>query len=251
MGKLKVAILEDNKELLKDLKMNLEDTGFVEVLAYSTNSEDFLQKVAISKPEAVLLDIDLLGDSMTGLDVAYKLNLPVLFVSAKTKDFFLNIEELNLNTSLPVEHLTKPISIERLNKILPKFIQEISNHNKSQFAYLDFGGNIQNKIAIDTIVYLCTDKANGAASNNKMIFFTNRKPEILVDFSYTKMEEKGLSKNTFIEIHRSYRVNAEKIHYNNVTHEVEVEVYKANGKTELVKLPVAENFRKVVKKIKK
>ena len=45
MAKLKVAILEDNAHLLKELKTNLEDTGLVEVIAYARDSEDFLDKI--------------------------------------------------------------------------------------------------------------------------------------------------------------------------------------------------------------
>lgn len=41
MAKLKVAILEDNAHLLKELKTSLEDTGLVEVIAYARDSEDF------------------------------------------------------------------------------------------------------------------------------------------------------------------------------------------------------------------
>lgn len=251
MGKLKVAILEDNKALLKDLKMDLEETNLVEVVVYASNSDDFLKKVSETRTEAIIVDIDLVGDSMTGIDIAHKLNLPVLFVSGKTKDFYQNIEELNMNTAIPVEHLTKPISLDKLKKILPKFISEINSLDKNQFAYLDFGGSRRNKIAIDTIVYLCADKANGSESNNKRIFFTNRSPEILIDFSFTKMEDKGLSKNIFIQIHRSFRVNAMKINCYSNNHEVEVEVYESPGKTETVKLAVAENFRKDVSKLKK
>jgi len=252
MMKLQVAILEDSKALLKELKENVEATGLVEVVAWATNSEEFLEKVNNTKPEALLLDIDLGGDSMNGLDIANSLQLPVLFVSGKTREFYQNIEELNINSEITIEHISKPITLDKLKKILPKFINEIRSMNQAQFVYLDFGDTRRNKIAIDSIVCLYTDKDNGADSNNKLIHFTDKKHEILVDFSFSKMETYGFSKNQFITIHKSFRVNADKIlRYHTATHEVEVAVFKSTGKTDTKRLPVSENFRNDVSKFKR
>ena len=252
MTKLKVAILEDNKLLLKDLKENLEATELVDVVAWASTSEEFMEKVKTNSPEAILLDIDLGGDSLNGLDIANKLKLPVLFVSGKTKDFYQGIEDLNINSEISVEHISKPITLEKLKKILPKFINEIRALSKTKFVFLDFGSTKRNKISIDTIVCLCTDKDNGAESGNKQIFFTNRPFEILIDFSYSKMEEKGFSKNQFITIHKSYRVNVDKIlNYDTKTHEVRFQVQSPSGKTDIKTLPVSENYRKDLTKFKK
>ena len=93
--KLKVAILEDNPSLLKDHKQNLEATELVEVVAFATNSTDFLNNEKTSKADALLLDIDLGGgSSMNGLEVAYKLKLPVLFVSGHNAANLKEIEKL-------------------------------------------------------------------------------------------------------------------------------------------------------------
>lgn len=250
MSKLKVAILEDNPHLLKDLKESLEETTLVEVVAYATTSNEFLDKVAVAKPEALLLDIDLGGDSMNGLDIATKLKLPVLFVSGKTIEFNHGIEELNMNSSIPVQHISKPITSEKLKKILPKFINEINTINKAKYVYLDFGDSKRNKIPVDTIVFIETDTGNSGASNNKRIYFTNREPETLFNFSLTKMEDKGFDKTQFIKIRSSYRVNADKILRYNSNHEIEVEVFKTR-KLEVKKLPVSEDFRKDVSRFKK
>ena len=252
MIKLRVAILEDSKALLKELKENVEATGLAEVVAWATTSEEFLEKASDVKPEALLLDIDLGGDSMNGLDIANSLKLPVLFVSGKTRDFYQNIEELNLNSDITIEHISKPITPEKLKKILPKFINEIRAMNKAQYVYLDFGDTRRNKISIDSIVCLYTDKDNGADSNNKLIYFTDRKHEVLVDFSFSKMELHGFSKNQFITIHKSFRVNADKIlRYHTATHEVEVAVFKSPGKSDSKLLRVSENYRNDVSKFKR
>jgi DNA-binding LytR/AlgR family response regulator len=248
MSLLKVAILEDNKMLLKELKENLEESQLVEVLVFATNSEEFLEKVAKSKIEALILDIDLIGDSMNGIDIASKLQLPVLFVSGKTKDFFLNIEDLNLNSdSIIVEHVSKPITTEKLNKILPKFINRIHSNNKAQFTYLDFGERRKNKIALSSIVFLESDKKYGAESNNKRIYFKDKPTESLIDFSFVKMKDIGFAKTQFIQSHRSYRVNKDYIEsYNSLKHEIFVTALNEAGKKELFKIPVSANYRKAI-----
>jgi DNA-binding LytR/AlgR family response regulator len=252
MGKLKVAILEDNQRLLKSLEEDLIETQLVEVIVSSTNSNEFLDKVQSNQPEALILDIDLAGDSMTGLDVARLLKLPVLFVSGKTPEFNSGIEELNLNSVLPVEHITKPITVDKLKKMLSKLISEINSANRAKFIRLDFQGSKQNKIAVDTIVFLETDTGKGGASNNKLIYFTDRPPETLCNFSLSRIEDKGFDKTQFIQIRSSHRVNADKIiRYLDRSHEIEVAVYKTTGQTEIMMLPVSENFRKVVRQFKR
>jgi len=246
MSKLKIAILEDNKLLLKDLKQNLTDSGLVEVVAWAVDTEEFLNKVKKSSPEALLLDIDIGGDSLTGLDIAHILQLPVLFVSGKTKDFYAGIEELNLNSEKIVDHISKPITLEKLNKILPKFIRQIRSTQKHQYAYLDFRDSKRNKIALSDIVFLESDKRFGAETNNKRVYFTNRPPETLVDFSFVKMEDKGLSKNQFITIHKSFRVNASHILRYDKDHHVVVSATDSQGKNNEFRLPVSENYRKNV-----
>lgn len=246
MSKLKVAVLEDNKQLLKDLKQNLEDTELVEVVAWATSSEEFFKKISENKVDALLLDIDLGGDSMNGLDVAEKLKLPVLFVSGKTRDFYQGIEDLNINSEISVEHITKPITLEKLKKILPKFIQEISALKKREFIPLSFLNSGKRNVELDTIVFLTSE---GEDSNNKEIYFTNCPPEILIDFSFKNMAEKGFDENLFLTTHRAYRVNAEKITAYRPNHRVEVTVMNKSGKPEKKLIPVSENYQPKVKRL--
>lgn len=249
MSKIKAAILEDNKELLKDLKINLEQTDLVDVIIYSTSSADFLEKINKTPPEILLLDIDLGGDSMSGIDIANKVNLPVLFVSGKTVTFFPIIEELNLNKEIPIDHITKPITLDKLNKILPKLIREIDNFNKSKYIYLDFLKSKKNKLETDSIVCIETETGNSGKSGNKKIFFNNRKPETLIDIDFSDLAKLGICKPKFIETHRSFRVNGNKIlGYNHEDHKIELEIINNEGVKAKKTIPVSENFRKEVKK---
>lgn len=243
MAAMRVAILEDNKQLLKDLKDKLEATRLVDVVAYADSSEVFLQRVQEARPDALILDIDLGGDSMTGLDVAQHLRLPALLVSGKTAEYIRSIEHLAVDSDLLIEHLTKPVSQDTLQKMLPKFIKRIEQHRRQQYVSLRLG-EMRSQVPVDSIVCICTDKAQGAISNNKQIFFTDRKPAMLIDFSFTAMPGSGLDSKVFVQCHRSCRVHADKITaYDTRTHELIVYVQNASGNTEEKRLPVSENYR--------
>ncbi|MDD2564571.1 MAG: response regulator [Salinivirgaceae bacterium] len=249
MTKLKAAILEDNKTLLKDLKQNLEATNLVEVIAWATNSEEFIEKAEKNQPEALILDIDLQGDSMTGIDIANRFKLPTLFVSGKNKEYLEGIESLTMNSEYPVLHISKPITKDKLDRILPKLIQETQLLLSTKFTRLDFSESKRNKVNINTIVFLCTDKNHGSKSNNKVIYFNDRKPEILINFSFSKMNNFGLSERQFITISGSHRVNVEHIIEYTPDHKVIVQITDKENTTKKVMLPVSENYRKKVRQI--
>jgi len=251
MGKLKVAILEDNQELLKDLKKDIEDTQLAEVVFWATNSKDFLDKSKLNNVEALILDIELCGDSMSGIDVANKLKLPVLFISGKSKDFIDRIEDLNVNHDFPVESVMKPVSPEKLTKILTKFKSRINLIEKSIFLILDFKGSKRNKIDVSSIVFLESELGSSGESNNKKIYFTDRKPEILIDFSFSKMSEKDFDDGVFRTTHKSFRVNKNKIKCYNADHTLDMEVvFDSNGGTITKQIPVSENYRPEFRKFK-
>jgi len=247
MDKLKVALLEDNKDQLKNRKLNLEENGLAKVVVWSTNSSEFIEKVNSEKPDALLLDIDLGNDSMTGLDVAYKLKLPVLFVSGHNADKLKDIESLQREFDLPVAHITKPIIDKDFIKTATSFLKEVSDRLKASFVILDLKGNGKKKIPVANIVYLETETGGSGASNNKRIYFTDQKPETLIDFSFSKMESFGFDCKVFVQTHKSYRVNAEKIIIYNNNHTVDVEVMNQNGKNEIKQIPVSDNYQKPIK----
>lgn len=248
MNKLKVAILEDNKEQLKDRKMNLEENGLAKVVVWASNSSEFLEKVNQEKPDALLLDIDLgNNDSMSGLDVAYKLKLPVMFVSAHNAKNLKDIEILQREFDFPVEHITKPFIEKDFIKTATRFLKEVKEQLNDAFVYLDFKDMRKVKIAIDTIVYLESETGDSGASNNKRIYFIDRKPETLYDFSFSKMGELGFDTTLFVKTHKSFRINIRKhICYNN-NHTISVQVMNDSGICEFKQIPVSENYQKTIK----
>lgn len=248
MNKLKAAVLEDSKVLLKDLIYELVRIDLLQVVTYATGSEEFLKKVAAQPPDVLLLDIDLNGDAMNGLDIAAKLRLPVLFITGKMRDNIEGYSVINAELKeVPVEFITKPVTADKLNAILPKFIVQVRAMSKPKEVMLNLKDEGRKPIKLDSIVCLCSEKDSGAASGNKEIHFIDRKPAILVDFSFSTMEEKGLPREQFLTIHKSYRVNATHInglHGDTIT----VRVTNEHGKPEEKSLPISENYLPGIRK---
>jgi CheY-like chemotaxis protein len=248
MKKLKVAVLEDSKELLNYLVEMVKETRLVDVVVAETDHKVFLEKTASALPDALLLDIDLAGQGISGLDIARIKKLPVLFVSGKTPEFTSQIEDINMELSVPVSHISKPITELKLSRILPKFIQDIEVRERSQFVTLDLGERKNVKIPINDIVYIETSEGQSGRSNNKTIFFTNRPPETLYNFSFSKMHERGFPSEKFVKIRISHVINIDKMEcYNNSTHKVEIYAMTENKGVERVALPVSEDYRKYVR----
>lgn len=243
----KLAILEDNRELLEDRKRNLESIENVRVVSASDKSTDFLNQIRESKPEAILVDIDLREDSMTGMDIAYKLNLPVLFVSSDNAHHIKDIENLKLENDLIVDHITKPFTDSTFIKTVQRFIKDIYIHNASEYKFQE--NQTRQGFFYDSIVFLSADKMHGSESNNKMIYFNNQLPKKLVDFSFKKMEDNGFHTHHFLTVHRSFRVNKRHVkHYNRERNVILVDAVSSTGKLEEKEIPVSENYRVEVRK---
>jgi len=252
MHTVKAALLDDNKEQLFKNQHLLEQSGWATIVTACTSSEEFLKEIKKAQPDVLFLDLNL-GDSyMTGMEVAFELKLPVLFVSSNTAQYIKEIEKLKRDYNLCVDHITKPFTEQEFLKTTERFLKEVSFFAKEEHVSLDFGASKRNKINVNSIVYLEADKAHGSQSNNKTIYFQNRKVEKLIDFSFTRMEEKGLLKSQFITIHKSIRVNKNHIKFFDKKEEaIEVDVFLSTGKIASIRLPVSENYFADVKQFKK
>ncbi len=200
------------------------------------------------RPEALLLDIDLRGESVTGLDIAGRYKLPVLFISGKTREFNTELEDLDTNFDFTVMRLRKPVAQDALVKTLKKFIREIRSVEKASIVYLDLLNNGREAIKLDSIVFITS---KGEISNNKVVYFTDRNPEILIDFTAERMDEFGLDSQQFIEIHRSYWVNRNKIEALLPDYTIRVTAQNRQGKTEKFLLKVSENRQPLIRKLLK
>lgn len=248
----KIALLDDDVKHQKKHLEYLKKIKNVEIIIVSNNSNEFFESVKTSSPDILITDLDLGADVMSGLEVAQEIKLPVFFTSdiSNVVKYIREVEDLKREIDAGVDHITKPYKEDEFVKSFSRFLKEVEYFSKKQYIYLDFSKTKNNKIFIDDIVYLYADKNEGSKSNNKIIHFINRKKENLIDFSFSKMEDRKLMKTQFITIHRAFRVNKNHIKcYHKDKSEIEVEVYDENNKTKCHKLKVSENYQKVIKQM--
>ncbi|GAA4764571.1 MULTISPECIES: LytR/AlgR family response regulator transcription factor [Flavobacterium] len=249
----KIALLDDNPEQLQSNCNYLKSVDSTIVVIACTSAKTFMEEVKLSKPDVLVLDLNL-GDSyMTGMEVAYELKLPVLFASSNVPQYIKEIETLKREYGVCVEHITKPFTEDAFIKTMHRFLKEIQFFGAIDYVHLHLGKKGRTKIATNSIVFLSSDKENGSESNNKMVHFTHQKPEKLIDFSFTRMEEIGLQKSQFVTIHKSYRVNKHHIKsFDKKRETLAVEIFDGVQNSTVVKhLPVSENYISALKKILK
>lgn len=207
MKQLNIAILEDSPILLKDLIGYIEDLKLANIKVKAQNTTDFLEKLnEASTIDAVVLDIDIHGDSMNGIDVANHLKLPTLFISGKTKNYLNEIEDLRLFHDQPVEFLTKPIRDDKLKLVFEKFVEQIKSHEKSNFFEVKLHNGVTEKIKQCDIVYITS--VPNSKKNSKNIFTKNQETPFEVSkINMDEFFERGLSKEKFTKTHQSFIIN--------------------------------------------
>ncbi len=114
--KKKIVIVEDEVLLAIWLKMQIEDEGY-EVYGTFTTGEEAIEFVDNTKPNAILMDINLVG-KLDGIETAEvineKSNIPIIYMTGYEES---KIYERARKTN-PVAYLTKPVEIWDLLPIL-------------------------------------------------------------------------------------------------------------------------------------
>lgn len=248
MRKWKFAILEDDKAILKDIVEKLRKISSIEVVCWARTSDDFIEKVRENPPDVLILDIELRGDSKTGLDVAALLKKPVLFISGNTRDNITGLEELNYSfANMPVEHLSKPVTDEKLLRAVHKFIALMKGPQK-ETVRLSFIGEGSREVDVNSVAVITTDKNHGAESGNKIMYFNNRKPGVIANISFKQLAAKGFQPPIFIQTERSVLANKNVIAYSGKGNIFSVWHQDGGGKSQEFKYAVSDNYRSILKK---
>ncbi len=114
MEKKRILAIDDEKDFLKIMKMNLEETGWYEVMAES-NPEGVLLCLDIFIPDIILLDMSM--PSMSGIEVCDRLNsfydkkrIPVIALSALDSDK----DKFKAYMVGVVDYIVKPVDKQEL-----------------------------------------------------------------------------------------------------------------------------------------
>jgi len=123
MKKKKVMVVDDEKDFLKIIKLNLEQTDDYEVLTL-INAREILSRVHEFRPDIILIDI--LMPKVGGIEACQMLNddevgktIPIIVLSALDKE----IDKLKAYKSGVVDYLIKPVDINELTKRIEKALR--------------------------------------------------------------------------------------------------------------------------------
>ncbi|MCP4754591.1 MAG: PAS domain-containing protein, partial [Proteobacteria bacterium] len=112
MAKAGIMIVEDELIVCEDLKTHLQTMGY-DVVATADSAEEAIVKAEKSKPDIVLMDIQLSG-SMDGIEAAdiirSRWNIPIVFLTAYDNDDNLK----RARHTLPFGYLLKPVQEREL-----------------------------------------------------------------------------------------------------------------------------------------
>lgn len=130
MKPTQVMIVEDEALVGIDIKDNLTNYGY-QVVGISNSGESALENAVKTKPEVILMDIQLKGD-MNGIDTAKQikqfLDVPIIYLTAYADDKTLTKA---LETS-PFGYLLKPFVPKELHTTIQTALQK---KNKEQIEY--------------------------------------------------------------------------------------------------------------------
>jgi DNA-binding response OmpR family regulator len=127
---ISLVLVEDNPITAMSLSLFLKDSSF-EVLAELSKGEDVAGKVRELKPDIVIMDIMLKGET-NGLQAAEEIrkenNVPVIFVSALSDTQTTN----QINAIANCEAIVKPFDYEYLETRIRALIKRQTSANGEQ-----------------------------------------------------------------------------------------------------------------------
>lgn len=219
-------IIEDQPPAQRILKKYIEDIGSLELKAIFNNALDAIPYLQDNSIDLVFLDIHL--PKISGIDFLKTLNnSPQIILTTAFSDYALESYEFNV-----VDYLLKPFSFQRFIQAITKaaaFTNEtITAKNLQEEHFYIKSGHDLIKVMQKDIIYIHSD------ADYTEIITANKK---LLSTDTLKIWLQKLD-SSFIQIHKSYIVNTDKIEKVS-SHQIVLE----NTET----LPVGRVYRAVLK----
>ncbi|MBQ4821217.1 response regulator transcription factor [Aquimarina sp. MMG016] len=204
---MSVYIVEDNLEDLKKLQVTIEELGH-KCIGSSDDSFEAQEQIGMLKPDVVLMEVDLNG-KQSGITLARRIKslykVPILFISSNTNsDIVSKAADIN-----PIGYLTKPINKNDLKAAMilaQNHVPKQMGKKKELSNIFIKSGNKLIKVVIDSILFAYTD------SKNYCSIITSDKKKLSVRHSVMGLH-KQLDNTTFIQTHRSYIINWQKVDF--------------------------------------
>lgn len=215
MSKLRVAVLEDDADILDRTVRYLKALDTVQVVTAQEDATKFKERVRATAPDALLLDIEIHGDKQAGLDIAREFVLPVLFISGRIADDLLAIEKVQrLREQVPVEHLSKGFEEMEFQQTMNRFIRLIDATSEPTVISLRLPNKERLQVRLEEVVSIEVplDKRQ-SEGNDRVVYFTKRLPVVVPNLSMTEaaLEDNGFPKGSMLRLSKFSCVNPQRV----------------------------------------
>ena len=206
----KILIVEDESLVALDMVDMLSRMGY-ELLPNAMGFTDAVDILDNHKPDLILLDINLSG-SKTGIDLAQllrdKYKVPFIFITSHSDKQTVT----NASATLPSGYLVKPFDAEDL---FTSIEVALANHAAK-------GGvlrNVDTGLKVDDSIFVKTDRnfikvkiadILWLESEHNYMFIVTEKGKHIVRSSFKDFLE-NIPNDYFIQVHKSYIVNINKV----------------------------------------
>lgn len=226
MKKERIYIVEDDviaQEVLKDF---IEDFGY-EVIGVTGNPHVALSEIELKRPDLVVLDINLRSAKLNGIDIASKIDVPFIYLTANSDKFTLK----EASQTAYVDFVLKPIDAERLKVAISLALQkkQSTEAEESKEACLVLKNS-------NTLIRTPYKQILFIKSLGNYIEVHEKVGRKLIRKTLKEVEEL-LPEEHFLKTHRSYVVNKEYIE------KVSASSIILSG----VKIPVSRSYKEMVR----
>ena len=197
---MRVAVCDDLKEILDEIKQLLEKISFVKTVDVFSDINLFYEELKDgTKYDVVLMDIDWKKDK-TGIDFSQELvtispYTQIIYVTAYTLDY---VEDAVLKTNNLCGFVMKPVKIEVLQKSLEKVRKQ--REQRDGKLVIKYKSNVH-VIPYEMIYYLESDRHKVSVKVGDQEYQCTEKLETL----------KSQLGEQFLDCHKSFLVNMDKI----------------------------------------
>lgn len=205
MSETRVFIVEDEFLHLENTKLAVEACGY-QIVGESGNADEAESAILKSSPDIILMDISLPG-KLNGISLSRKikgLGIPIIFTTSfSDEETILEAAEVN-----PNGYLVKPIDAANLKATI---VLAQKNSQRKPEDGLEIGeksvliksGNKLQKIDLSDILWI------ESAGDHYSKIVTDKHQ--LVSRHTLKQMSAFLDKSMFIQVHRAYTVNVQKV----------------------------------------
>jgi DNA-binding LytR/AlgR family response regulator len=207
METVKALIVEDKSVVAEDLKLCLEDFGYLPVGVCSTGGEA-IRLVESLEPDILLMDINIKG-SIDGVETVRQINLnyslPVIYITAYSDNRTVE----RAKTTYPSAYLVKPfdpidlkIAIDIAIENFSRYLNESQSRNENaaprvRDSFFVKQGDCYQKIAFDHVWYIEADGSYTKIHTDKNT----------VTLSLNMKNVLANLPQNFLKVHRSFVVN--------------------------------------------